>query len=275
MYKYAVLLSYVGTNYCGWQKQYGSAAAGAPSLASTIESVLEKITEEKISLVGSGRTDAGVHAVGQVAHFRLHKEWDPWKIQRGLNSRNMLPTDIRALAVQPVEMDFHAQRSADKKQYSYFFQQGPAPIAHLEPYSWWIHKKLDLEAMQRGLDHLKGEHDFKGFQSSGAKPGLTTVRRILEAEITLERAVFPGVPYPSVQFVRMRLVGTGFLKQMVRGIAGTLLQVGESRRPADDIRSILETQDRFAVGPTAPSRALWLERVWYPEKYRLFSDLMQ
>lgn len=275
MHKYAVLLSYVGTNYCGWQKQSGSAASGNPSLANTIETVLEKITGEKISLVGSGRTDAGVHAVGQVGHFRLHKEWDPWKIQRGLNSRSMLPVDIRALAVQPVEMDFHAQRSADKKQYSYYFQQGPAPIPHLEPFSWWIHKQLDVGAMQKALDHLKGEHDFKAFQSSGAKPGSTTVREILEAEITRERAVFPGVPYPSVEFVRMRLIGTGFLKQMVRGIAGTLIQIGEGRRPADDIQQILSTQDRFAVGPTAPSRALWLERVWYPEKYRLFADLMQ
>jgi tRNA pseudouridine38-40 synthase len=191
-------------------------------------------------------------------------------LQRGLNSA--LPIDIRALLVQPVAADFHAQRSADKKQYSYFFQQGPCAIPHLEPFSWWIHKKLNTQAMQQALDHLKGEHDFKPFQSSGAKPG-PTVRKILEAEITHERAVFPGVPYPSVEFVRVRIVGTGFLKQMVRGISGTLLQVGENRRPPEDFAQILSSGDRQKVGPTAPARALWLERVWYPEKYGLFSDL--
>ena len=272
MWKYAALLSYAGTDYCGWQKQKGSAAEGAPSIQTTIERALAKITGEEVSVVGSGRTDSGVHAVGQVAHFRLlKKEWDPRILQRGLNSA--LPIELRALVVQPVDLDFHAQRSAEKKQYSYFFQQGPCAIPHLEPFSWWIHKKLNTAEMQRALNHLVGEHDFKPFQASGAKPG-PTVRKILEAEVTRERAVFPGVPYPSVEFVRIRVVGTGFLKQMVRGIAGTLLQVGEERRPADDLQRILSTGERASVGPTAPARALWLERVWYPEKYGLFSGVL-
>jgi tRNA pseudouridine38-40 synthase len=271
MWKYALLLSYVGTRYCGWQKQKGSAAEGLPSIQTTIEQALARITGEEVSVVGSGRTDSGVHAVGQVAHFRLsRKEWDPGIIQRGLNSA--LPIDIRVLASQRVEMDFHAQRSAVKKRYSYFFQQGPSAIPHLEPYSWWIRKRLDTEAMQRALDHLTGEHDFKPFQSSGAKPG-PTVRKILEAQVTREPAVFPGVPYPSVEFVRVRLIGTGFLKQMVRGISGTLLQIGEGRRPADDVQRILSSGDRGLVGPTAPARALWLERVWYPEEIGLFRGL--
>jgi tRNA pseudouridine38-40 synthase len=272
MWKYAVLFSYVGTQYCGWQKQKGSAAEGLPSIQATIEAALQRITGEEASIVGSGRTDSGVHALGQVAHFRLKKkEWDPRILQRGLNSA--LPIEFRALAVQKVDLDFHAQRSAVKKQYSYFFQQGPCAIPHLEPFSWWIHKKLNTAAMQQALDHLKGEHDFKSFQSSGAKPG-PTVRKILEAEISQERAVFPGVPYPSVGFIRVRIVGTGFLKQMVRGIAGTLLQIGEERRSPDEIQRILSSKDRSLVGPTAPARALWLERVWYPEKYELFSDLL-
>jgi tRNA pseudouridine38-40 synthase len=271
MWKYAVLLSYVGTRFCGWQKQKGSAADGAPSIQETIEKALSQITSEEVSIVGSGRTDAGVHAIGQVAHFRLSKkQWDPRILQRGLNSA--LPQVIRALAVQPVAMDFHAQRSAEKKQYSYFFQQGPCPIPHLTPHSWWIHKPLNVAAMQEALDLLKGEHDFKPFQSSGAVV-TTTVREILEAEVTRERPMFPGVAYPSVEFVRVRVVGTGFLKQMVRGIAGTLLQVGEERRPASDVQRILSSGDRSLVGPTAPARALWLERVWYGPDHRLFSDL--
>lgn len=215
MQKYAVLLSYVGTQYCGWQKQKGSAADGKTSIQATIDQALSRITSEEVSVVGSGRTDSGVHALGQVAHFVLKKkEWNPEILQRGLNS--MLPIEIRALKVQTTDIEFHAQRSAEKKQYSYFFQQGPCAVPHLEPYSWWIHKKLNTEAMQQALDFLQGEHDFKPFQASGAKPG-PMVRKILEAQITREPAVFPGMAAPSIEFVRVRIRGTGFLKQMVRG----------------------------------------------------------
>ncbi|MCM2277089.1 MAG: tRNA pseudouridine(38-40) synthase TruA [Oligoflexia bacterium] len=274
MFKYAALVSYKGTQYCGWQKQKGSAANGAPSIQETFETALGRMTSEELSVVGSGRTDAGVNAAGQVVHFILkRKAWDPRILQRGLNS--LLPIDIRVLEVRPVALEFHSQKSAVRKQYSYYFQQGPCALPALEPYSWWIQKRLDLEAMQRALDHLVGEHDFKPFQSSGSKPG-PTVRRILEAEVSFERVSFPayqvgslGAAREGIGLVRVRLIGTGFLKQMVRGIAGTLLQVGEGRRASACIREILETRDRTAVGPTAPGRALWLERVWYPEHFEL------
>jgi tRNA pseudouridine38-40 synthase len=270
MKKYVVLLSYRGSHYCGWQKQKGSAAEGAPSIQKTIELALQQMTGEELSVVGSGRTDSGVHAAGQVAHFVLrNKVWDPTILQRGLNS--ILPMSIRALEVKEVEIDFHAQHSAERKQYSYYFQQGPCALPHLEPFSWWIHKRLDLEAMQKGLNHLIGEHDFKAFQGAGSKPG-STVRQILEAAVTVESVGFPltipAFPEDSeIRLIRVRLIGTGFLKQMVRGIAGTLLQVGESRRDASCFAELLKSLDRGEVGPTAPGRALWLERVWYPEKY--------
>jgi tRNA pseudouridine38-40 synthase len=267
MWKYAALVSYVGTDFCGWQKQKGSAADGAPSIQATFEGALKRMTGEEASVVGSGRTDSGVHALGQVAHFVLKsKEWDPAIIQRGLNS--ILPTSIRVQAVQSVAIEFHAQRSATRKQYSYYFQQGACAIPHIEPFSWWIHKPLDVEAMQAGLQHLQGAHDFKPFQSSGAKPG-PTVREILEARVAREPLRFPGDFVYPVEFVRVRIVGTGFLKQMVRGIAGTLLQIGEQRRSPECFREILATGDRRHVGPTAPARALWLEQVWYPEEFRL------
>lgn len=261
MQKYVLLLSYQGTKFCGWQKQKGSAAAGAPSIQETIEAAVERITGERISLVGSGRTDSGVHAVGQVAHFVLsQKLWKPEVLKNGLNS--LLTTDIRVLGAGMVALDFHAQRSAEKKQYSYYFQQGPCALPHLEPYSWWIRKTLDLEAMNEGLRIMIGEHDFKPFQASGAKPGPTT-RRILEAEVSRVPVAFPGGMASQASMIRVRVIGTGFLKQMVRGIAGTLLQVGESRRPASCFAEILATRDRALVGPTAPARALWLEQVWY------------
>jgi tRNA pseudouridine38-40 synthase len=112
-----------------------------------------------------------------------------------------------------------------------------------------------------------GEHDFKPFQASGAPPGRTTVRKIFEAEVAIEPVSFPGLVPEDVHFVRMRLMGSGFLKQMVRGIAGTLLQIGEGRRDSSCVREILASGDRSEVGPTAPGRALWLERVWYPEEF--------
>ena len=270
MFKYAALISYVGTQYCGWQKQSGTNSGDAPSIQETLELALQKITGEKFAVVGSGRTDSGVHSVGQVAHFSLKKkEWDPLILQKGLNS--LLPIDIRIQALRPVPINFHSQRSASHKQYSYYFQQGPCALPHLEPYSWWIRKPLNLPAIQQALNHLKGEHDFKPFQASGSKPG-PTVRRILEVQVTLESIGIPGAPHlesaltggAPFGLVRVRLVGTGFLKQMVRGISGTLLQVGEDRREPDCTRLILETLDRSLVGPTAPARALWQDQVWYP-----------
>ena len=269
MQKFAALIAYQGTDFCGWQKQRGSAADGAPSLQETFEQALGTISQEKVSVVGSGRTDSGVHAVGQVAHFILkRREWNPEILRNGLNSQ--LPPAIRVQAVRAVPIEFHAQRSAVSKRYSYYFQQGPCALPHLEPFSWWIRRPLDLAAMRTALANLHGQHDFRPFQASGAKPMRTTVREILEAEIVREPIALPQLAATvagssDLCLVRMRLVGTGFLKQMVRGIAGTILQVGEGRRSPDCTKEILISGDRALVGPTAPARALWLERVWYPE----------
>ncbi len=267
MWKYCLLISYVGSDYCGWQKQKGSGASGYPSIQATIEQALQRMTGETVSIVGSGRTDSGVHAMGQVAHFILRgKEWDPQILQRGLNG--LLPMNIRILGVKTVLIEFHAQRSAEKKQYSYYFQQGPCPVPHLEPLSWWIHKRLDQSRLSESLQYLVGEHDFKPFQASGAKPG-PTVRTILEADVSYQPISFPAGASHSFGLIRIRIMGTGFLKQMVRGIAGTLLQVGEGRRSPECTLEILRTRNRLDVGPTAPARALWLEQVWYPESFGL------
>lgn len=268
MQKYAVILAYKGTRYCGWQTQKGSGAAKDPSIQSTIQAALLQMTGEDVSIVGSGRTDAGVHAVRQVAHFILkEKVWEPRILFRGLNT--ILPPDIRVRHVLPVTIEFHAQRSAVRKQYSYYFQQGSSPLPHLAPYSWWIHKTLNVEAMSEAVQCLIGEHDFKAFQASGSKPTTTSVREILEADVTVVPAGFPVDPLfgEEATFVRVRLMGTGFLKQMVRGISGTLLQVGDGRRPPSVMKELLDARSRQGVGPTAPARALWLERVWYPPEF--------
>lgn len=267
--KYAALISYVGTRFHGWQKQLGPGAGAGTSIQATIEAALLQITsEERVYLVGSGRTDSGVHASGQVIHFSVtRKVWEPRILLNALNT--VLPPVIRVLAVRPVTMDFHAQRSATHKQYSYYFQQGPAPLPYVEPFAWWIRKKLNLEAMQDGLNHLVGEKDFLAFRAAGAHVGKTTVRKILEAQISWDPVPFPQTASilhdPGLGLIRVRLVGTGFLKQMVRSIVGTLLEVGEGRRPSSCFQEIMETKDRKLVGPTAPGKGLWLEKVWYPQ----------
>ncbi len=261
MWKYAFLTSYLGTSYCGWQRQNQF-----PSVQETFEKALARITGETPSVVGSGRTDSGVHAIGQVGHFVLkERQWDPQVLMRALNG--LLPAVIQVLALQSIAIEFHAQRSAIKKQYSYYFQQGPAAVPCLEPYSWWIRKTLDLESMNQGLQYLLGEKDFKPFQASGSKPG-PTVRNLFEAEVTYEESA-GFLKIHRTGLVRVRVVGSGFLKQMVRGIAGTLLQVGEGRRPPECFQEILASQCRSEVGPTAPARALWLERLWYPVPFQL------
>jgi tRNA pseudouridine38-40 synthase len=273
MSRYAALIAFEGTSFCGWQKQAAgkNGVHAERSVQNTIETAIAKMTREKTHVTGSGRTDSGVHASGMVCHFDLkNREWDPDILHRGLNA--LLRPAIRVIGIQPVETTFHAQKSAVRKQYSYYFQQGPCPLPHMEPYTWWIRKPLDLEAMRRALSHLKGKHDFKPFQASGSSVK-TTVREILEAEVEHLPMPFPGMPpmgtrghsgsMKEFSLVRIRLVGTGFLKQMVRSISGTLLEVGEGRRHPDSTLQILQECDRKKVGVTAPGRALWLEWVHY------------
>ena len=160
MWKYVATVSYTGTNYCGWQKQklaseaVPSPSGLLPSIQGTITDALKQMTsEEAPSVVGSGRTDSGVHALGQPAHFVLKKK--PWEceiLKRGLNG--LLPRDIRILNVREVPIEFHAQRSAVKKQYSYYFQQGPCALPALDAFSWWISRALDVGAMSRALSRF-------------------------------------------------------------------------------------------------------------------------
>ncbi len=265
--KYAFRVAYLGKNFCGWQRQSkgGPESPILPAIQELLEDALSRVTDEKITVIGSGRTDAGVNSVGQVAHFRTqNQKLTTDNLKRGMNT--FLPPEIRVMRVDRVSEDFHAQRSAMKKQYSYYFQQGPGPLPHLMDTTWWIYKNLDVAKMQEAISHLRGEHDFKAFQAADANPLKSTVRSILEAEVTQEMMpVFPGADLNEEGYsvIRVRLVGTGFLKQMVRGIAGTLLKVGEGRRNPQEMQDILIKKDRSLVGTTAPPKGLTLERVWY------------
>jgi len=261
MKKYALLLSYVGTEFCGWQTQPPSPTT-APSIQETLEKAIAQMTQEAPSLVASGRTDAGVHASGQVAHFTLTgKSFPEYNLLRGLNT--LLPPAIRILGVKEAPHDFHAQHDAVKKQYSYYVQLGPAPAAHLFPLTTFDHRALDVSAMDAGVKSLVGRFDFKPFQASDAKPG-PTEREIFAADATEIPCGPPGfAAIPEIRLLRIRVIGSGFLKHMVRGIAGTALQIGAGTHTTGRFSEILRAQDRSMVGMTAPAQGLWLERVWY------------
>lgn len=261
MQKYALLISYVGSKVCGWQKQ-GKDSGKKPSIQSTLEKTLFKITKEKVVVVASGRTDAGVNAVGQVAHVVFQKKILPeHNLKRALNT--LLPSWVKIVDVKKVNEEFHAQHDALKKQYSYYLQLGPAHLAHLGSLSAFYHQNLDLNQMKKAAQSFVGEHDFAAFQASGAKVG-TTIREIFECEITEEKLGMPGVSaHQDIKLIRIRVVGSGFLKQMVRSMVGTLIQIGEGKRPVTDIEVLLKTKNRKLIGPTAAPEGLWLERVWY------------
>lgn len=269
MWKYAIHVAYLGTDFFGWQRQKveGPKSLTVPDPSEGIQRLLEhalsEITGESPSVVGSGRTDSGVHSVGQVAHFVLRKkEWDPSKLASGLNSK--LDYKVRVVTCKQVPIEFHAQRSAIKKQYSYYLQQGPCALPHCYPISWWIRKDLNISSMQKALKPMVGEHDFGAFQSKGAKPGPTT-RKIFEASVSKVKLDFPEVR--DFSLIRVKVIGSGFLKQMVRSIVGTLVKVGEEKVEDTLFSQILgaspKSKARSMVGPTAPSRGLWLENVWY------------
>jgi len=260
--KFALWITYDGTQTCGWQKQRGTAASGGPSVQEAIEKALHQISGESPSVVGSGRTDAGVHASGQVAHFCLReKDWGVEKFRLALNST--LPPWVRIREVREVRIEFHAQRSALKKQYSYYILQSKAPIPHLAPYAWWVRRSLDRDRMGEAISYLKGKHDFAVFQASGAKPGPTD-RTIFEADVTTVTPKFPDFG-PQLELIRIRVVGSGFLKQMVRAIAGTLIEIGQGKHDVSHFDLLIQSKDRSFLGATAKPRGLWLERVWYSE----------
>ena len=271
MKKYAVLISYIGTHYNGWQIQAHPTGAD-PTIQQACEDTLEKMIGTKVHWQASGRTDTGVHALGQVASFTIDWSADfrkgkpevtAYHLLRGLNT--LLPPAIRVLDLREAPLDFHPQIHAEKKQYSYYIQTGVAPSALHEPFSRFLRGPIDIKAMDESIRHLLGEHDFKPFQAAGSKPLKSTVRTMYEAEVTEcpMAAPFPS-PIASLRMIRIRVVGSGFLRHMVRGIAGTLMDVGVGKLPPSHMAEILRSQDRDLVGKTASAQGLWLEKVWYP-----------
>jgi tRNA pseudouridine38-40 synthase len=265
---FRLVVAYQGTHYQGWQKQ---AVSNGPA---TIQEMLEKaaravIRQKKVVIHGSGRTDSGVHARGQVAHLRAEVDFPAEVLLKAMNAH--LPDDIRILKLEECAEDFHSQLDVTAKTYRYFIlnTKGKTSVhwPFLRPFTWFVTYPLDLEAMRAALKLLEGEHDFKSFQNRGT-PVEDTVREILEARLIVHDAnetAPPWMPSPELnsQLLEIRVRGTGFLKQMVRTIVGTVVEVGRGKLAAGELEHILKEKNRSASGMTAPANGLFLDNVEY------------
>lgn len=242
---FKLTIEYDGTDYHGWQRQRAER-----TVQQEIETVIGIMTGGPVTLIGAGRTDAGVHAHGQVANFACDTKLTPGIFLKGLNS--LLPEDIAIRCCQEVSLDFHARFRAKSKTYRYRILNRPvrAPIGR--QYAWQILKPLDLPAMQRAAGAICGTHDFKAFESTGS-PRSSTVRTVFGARLYDA----PG------GYVCFEIQADGFLKYMVRNIVGTLVRVGQGKLDPQAVEQILASKDRHLAGITAPSRGLCLVRVDY------------
>lgn len=240
--KYRINLSYDGTDYSGWAIQPNST-----SIQELIQKALQMVLREDTPIVGSGRTDAGVHAQLQVAHFSNSKTLDLPSLCYSLNG--ILPRDIRIHEILPATEDFHARYQVKKKTYFYYVSTSQSPFNYR--YSHYIHAPIDLGLLKEALPLLTGTHDFSAFASShcGSKNPVKTLYRI---EVASQKEGF-----------RIEFEGNGFLYKMVRNITGTLLEVATHKRPIEDLPKILASKDRTQAGQTAPPHALFLHNVEY------------
>ena len=237
-----LVIEYEGTNYVGWQRQ-----ENGKSIQGEIEKMLRQITQEKVSLNGAGRTDAGVHAKGQVANFRSQTECSTKEIWSGLNA--LLPNDIVVHTVEEVPFDFHARYSAKGRRYSYSIRTVPSALLH--HLSWYLKYSLDVEIMNRVAQAILGTHDFESLcrTNSDADHYLCSVTT---SEWVQEESM-----------LRYEICANRFLHGMVRALVGTMVDVGRGFTPLEDFLKILEKKDRSEAGMAAPACGLVLESVLY------------
>lgn len=246
MRRIRIIIAYDGTNYVGWQIQ-----PNGVSIQAHLERALLEITGEAIRVEGSGRTDSGVHARAQVAHFDTSARMAADKFAIALNMH--LPDDIRVLYSEECDPAFHARFSAKKKQYAYTVQIGTHADVFARHTSLHLHNIPDFDAMQQAASLLIGTHDFAAFQCSGRKVD-NTVRTVFQSEWT-----------QNGRFWTYIVTGNGFLYNMVRILVGTMLEIGSGKRPVSDIQKALSSGKRSDSGATAPAHGLCLMRVSYPD----------
>ncbi len=246
---FKLTLAYDGTAYAGWQVQ----APGRLAVQEVVERAIEAVTGQRVRVMASGRTDAGVHARGQVISFRSACGLEPGVLVRALNAH--LPADIAVLDAQIVPDDFHATLSARRKRYRYAIHNHPIRDVFRRHTSWHFPRPLDVPAMHEAAQLLQGTHDFRSFQTSGSKRQ-STVRTIFDISVRRGSGEDRHMVYIEVE-------ADGFLYNMVRAIVGTLVEVGRGSRPPAWVAEVLAACDRRLAGRTAPPHGLCLLRVDY------------
>jgi tRNA pseudouridine38-40 synthase len=249
MRTYKLTLAYDGTDFAGFQRQ-----SNARSVQQVLEEALAPIEGGEVTVAGAGRTDAGVHALGQVASFALGRAIEPDQLQQALNA--VLPQDVRVLTAELAAQGFNARFSARSKIYRYRVFNAKVVSPFERRYALHISRNVNLEAMKDAAAELVGEHDFGSFQGAGGKV-LTTIRTVTRSEWH-ERPLEGGG-----RLLTYEIAGTGFLKYMVRNIIGTMIEVADGRRPVGSMQVLLGAPDRSEAGPTAPPHGLYLVRVDY------------
>ncbi|MBI4354540.1 MAG: tRNA pseudouridine(38-40) synthase TruA [Candidatus Omnitrophica bacterium] len=249
-------IAYDGTRYAGWQVQPGS----KPTIQGVLQDALRRILGERVSVLGSGRTDAGVHAVGQVAHLRTRASMAPERLFLALN--HLLPPDIAVRDVREAPEQFHAQFDAVSKRYRYRLVNGPIVLPFERPYVQQIRAPLNARLMQREAAVLRGRHDMAPFQRTG-RPVRDTRRTISDISVRRQACLPSDIRGGQGSLITIEIEADGFLYMMVRIIVGTLINIGRGYRPPGTIARILRTRDKRLVGPTAPARGLMLLQVRY------------
>lgn len=246
MKRVKLTVAYDGTNYCGWQVQ-----PNGITVQEVLNKHLSELTGEQIETIGASRTDAGVHALGNVAVFDTNVRMPGEKFSYALNQR--LPEDIRIQKAEEVSPEFHPRYVESEKTYEYRILNRRFPVPTQRFYTHFTYVPLDLDKMRAASEYLLGEHDFKSFCGAGAQVK-TTVRTIKNIEISREE-----------DLITIRITGNGFLYNMVRIIAGTLMEIGGGAYPPEHMKEILDALDRKAAGPTAVARGLTLVKIEYKE----------
>lgn len=255
MRNFKMILQYEGTRYQGWQKQEST----ENTIQGKLETLLTKMTGQKTEVQGSGRTDAGVHAMGQVANFHGDVAMNPQEIMEYMNA--YLPEDIAVIALEEMPDRFHSRLNAKGKTYCYRVVNSSVPRVFDRRYVHVVKERLDIDAMRRGAEYLLGTHDFKAF-TSNKKGKKSTVRTLDEIRIEKTAGVSMG-RWGGEDEIRFWYSGNGFLYHMVRIITGTLLEVGMHRRKPEEMTEILAGGRREAAGGLVPAKGLTLMEVRY------------
>lgn len=251
MPRYALKVEYHGAPFAGWQRQ-----ADQPSVQGAIEDALARLEPGPHTIAAAGRTDAGVHALAQVAHCDMTKDWDPFRLSEALNY-HLKPEPVAIVKAARVDDDWHARFSAVERRYLFRILIRRAPATHQKGLVWQVSNDLDVDAMQRGADYLIGHHDFTTFRSSICQSA-SPVKTLDELRVERVETLWG----PEVHFhVRAR----SFLHNQVRSFVGTLERVGAGAWAPEDVRAALEAVDRAACGPVCPPQGLYLARVGYPD----------